>query len=167
MGDTEVGAALSLDRERPRFYSGNQTLRICVNHNNAMCLTAKCGAIKKLRASLRSFERRSTLGRRFVRFAVQPRQRGSVEVRSGYRPQSSSASRFTAGAFGFLILTQCGERPTRSLAGVPKFHNFCHLVLAARAFVGTLIISRFVRKDVNQQHACAALRTRWTSDHSG
>src|SRR6516162_3271497 len=27
------------------------------------------------------------------------------------RPQSSSASRFTAGAFGFLTLTQCGERP--------------------------------------------------------
>jgi hypothetical protein len=26
-------------------------------------------------------------------------------------PQSSSASRFTAGAFGFLTLTQCGERP--------------------------------------------------------
>jgi hypothetical protein len=25
--------------------------------------------------------------------------------------QSSSASRFTAGAFGFLTFTQCGERP--------------------------------------------------------
>src|SRR6516165_9105907 len=29
------------------------------------------------------------------------------------RPQSSSASRFTAGAFGFLTFTQCGERPDR------------------------------------------------------
>src|SRR5262249_51812743 len=29
------------------------------------------------------------------------------------RPQSSSASRLTAGAFGFLTLTQCGERPER------------------------------------------------------
>src|SRR5215831_20388138 len=29
------------------------------------------------------------------------------------RPQSSSASRFTAGAFGFLTLSQCGERPER------------------------------------------------------
>jgi hypothetical protein len=28
-------------------------------------------------------------------------------------PQSSSASRFTAGAFGFLTFTQCGERPER------------------------------------------------------
>jgi hypothetical protein len=28
-------------------------------------------------------------------------------------PQSSSASRFTAGAFGFLTLTQWGERPER------------------------------------------------------
>ena len=98
MGDTEVGAALSLDRERPRFYSGNQTLRICVNHNNAMCLTAKCGAIKMLRASLRSFERRRHWGEGLF---VSPSNRGSVEVRSGYRPQSSSASRFTAGALDF------------------------------------------------------------------
>jgi hypothetical protein len=30
-----------------------------------------------------------------------------------YFPQSSSASRFTAGAFGFLTLSQCGERPER------------------------------------------------------
>jgi hypothetical protein len=29
------------------------------------------------------------------------------------RPQSSSASRFTAGAAGFLTLSQCGERPER------------------------------------------------------
>jgi hypothetical protein len=29
------------------------------------------------------------------------------------RPQSSSASRFTAGAAGFLILNRCGERPER------------------------------------------------------
>jgi hypothetical protein len=29
------------------------------------------------------------------------------------RPQSSSASRFTADARGFLILSQCGERPER------------------------------------------------------
>jgi hypothetical protein len=30
-----------------------------------------------------------------------------------YRPQSSSASRFTAGAFGFLTLIQFGDRPRR------------------------------------------------------
>jgi len=30
-----------------------------------------------------------------------------------HRPQSSSASRFTAGAFGFLTLIQCLERPDR------------------------------------------------------
>jgi hypothetical protein len=29
------------------------------------------------------------------------------------RPQSSSASRFTAGAFGFLTFIQCGDRPER------------------------------------------------------
>src|SRR5262245_519665 len=29
------------------------------------------------------------------------------------QPQSSSASRFTAGCFGFLLLTQCRERPER------------------------------------------------------
>ena len=31
----------------------------------------------------------------------------------GHRPQSSSASRFTAGAAGFLLLIQSGERPER------------------------------------------------------
>ena len=30
-----------------------------------------------------------------------------------YRPQSSSASRLTAGACGFLTLSQLGERPER------------------------------------------------------
>ena len=30
-----------------------------------------------------------------------------------YLLQSSSASRFTAGALGFLLLIQCGERPKR------------------------------------------------------
>jgi ABC transporter substrate binding protein len=30
-----------------------------------------------------------------------------------HRRQSSSASRFTAGAFGFLLLIQCGDRPER------------------------------------------------------
>jgi hypothetical protein len=30
-----------------------------------------------------------------------------------HRPQSSSASRFTAGASGFFILSQSGERPER------------------------------------------------------
>jgi hypothetical protein len=32
---------------------------------------------------------------------------------SYYRPHSSSASRFTAAASGFFILTQSGERPER------------------------------------------------------
>ena len=31
----------------------------------------------------------------------------------GHRPHSSSASRFTAGAPGFLLLIQSGERPER------------------------------------------------------
>jgi hypothetical protein len=35
------------------------------------------------------------------------------EQEVGHRPQSSSASRFTAGASGFFILIQSGERPLR------------------------------------------------------
>jgi hypothetical protein len=34
-----------------------------------------------------------------------------------YRPQSSSASRFTAGASGFLTFTQCAERHAQPWAG--------------------------------------------------
>jgi hypothetical protein len=36
-----------------------------------------------------------------------------TSFRTILRPQFSSASRFTAGTFGFLTLTQCGERPER------------------------------------------------------
>jgi len=38
---------------------------------------------------------------------------GTLQDRVRYRPQSSSASRFTAGATGFFILSQSGERPER------------------------------------------------------
>jgi hypothetical protein len=42
---------------------------------------------------------------------------GNADIFSGYLTlgllQSSSASRFTAGAFGFFTFTQCGERPER------------------------------------------------------
>jgi hypothetical protein len=34
-----------------------------------------------------------------------------VRYRHFSLPQSSSASRFTAGAFAFFILSQCGKRP--------------------------------------------------------
>jgi hypothetical protein len=37
---------------------------------------------------------------------------------SDYRRQSSSASRFTAGAFGFLTYTQCGDAPLSSIKTV-------------------------------------------------
>jgi hypothetical protein len=41
----------------------------------------------------------------------------SLALRGGHRhfslPQSSSTSRFTAGASGFFILSQSGERPER------------------------------------------------------
>jgi hypothetical protein len=50
MGDTEIGAALSLDRERPRFYDGkdaNEMTQIVVNHNNAIWLTAGVRRNKK------------------------------------------------------------------------------------------------------------------------
>jgi hypothetical protein len=35
------------------------------------------------------------------------------EPNAARRPHSSSASRFTAGASGFLLLIQSGERPER------------------------------------------------------
>jgi hypothetical protein len=47
-----------------------------------------------------------------------------------HRPQSSSASRFTAGASGFFILSQSGERPERW--GEPLSHDhaiFEHVVV--------------------------------------
>jgi hypothetical protein len=44
-----------------------------------------------------------------VRYA----QRREQPAQPLHWPQSSSASRFTAGAFGFLLLIQCGERPER------------------------------------------------------
>src|SRR5262249_60696025 len=37
----------------------------------------------------------------------------SLLHRHRFLPQSSSASRFTAGCFGFLLLIQCRERPER------------------------------------------------------
>ena len=49
--------------------------------------------------------------------ALPERPLGRERHFSGYLalclPQSSSASRFTAGAFGFLTFTQCAERPER------------------------------------------------------
>jgi hypothetical protein len=49
--------------------------------------------------------------------ALPERPLGRERHFSGYLalclPQSSSASRFTAGAFGFLTLTQSGDRPER------------------------------------------------------
>jgi len=36
---------------------------------------------------------------------------------------------------------------------------------ATGAFVGALILSQPVGKDADQHHSCAALGTRWTSDH--
>jgi hypothetical protein len=44
-------------------------------------------------------------------------------TRNSYHPQSSSASRFTAGAFGFLTFSQCGERPDRLGGAKPLGDN--------------------------------------------
>src|SRR5262252_2418707 len=43
--------------------------------------------------------------------------------------------------------------------------NFCHLILATRAFVGALIMPRTIGKDLHQHHSRAAPATRRTSDH--
>jgi hypothetical protein len=42
-----------------------------------------------------------------------PRSYRDIKAVCHYRPQSSSASRFTAGASGFFDLSQSGERPER------------------------------------------------------
>jgi hypothetical protein len=46
-----------------------------------------------------------------VRTHVAERYRLERLLLLGHLPQSSSASRFTAGACGFFDFTQCGERP--------------------------------------------------------
>ena len=56
-----------------------------------------------------AFGAKRTSQQRFL-MSVFATKRTSV-ARQG--PQSSSAARFTAGAFGFLTVTQCGERPER------------------------------------------------------
>src|SRR5215469_409640 len=43
--------------------------------------------------------------------------------------------------------------------------NFCHLILATRAFVGALIMPRTIGKDLHQHHSRAAPATGRTSDH--
>src|SRR5215469_15558027 len=46
-------------------------------------------------------------------------------------PQSSSASRFTAGAFGFLIFTRCGDLPERQVEP-SRFEKACPRSQACR-----------------------------------
>jgi hypothetical protein len=41
------------------------------------------------------------------------RKANDLALATSHLAQSSSASRFTAGAFGFFILSQSGERPER------------------------------------------------------
>jgi hypothetical protein len=53
-----------------------------------------------------------------IPFAGRTAGRGALEEQRGHRrqrslPQSSSASRFTAGASAFFILSQSGDRPER------------------------------------------------------
>jgi hypothetical protein len=52
-------------------------------------------------------------GAEVARLELERASQSSTGEESCYRPQSSSASRFTAGASGFLNLSQSGERPDR------------------------------------------------------
>jgi hypothetical protein len=61
----------------------------------------------------------------------------------GYFPQSSSASRFTAGAFGFLTLIQCGDRPGRINRAEPLRHDAL-TSKAARFALSDLSVSRIM-----------------------
>src|SRR5262249_59696155 len=51
-------------------------------------------------------------GRNSLAFDTRCRTVGRIS-RGHHLPQSSSASRLTAGAAGFLLLTQCRDRPER------------------------------------------------------
>src|SRR4029077_19692739 len=56
-------------------------------------------------------------------------------------------------------------RPKSSSLACPlKLHDLRHLVLASRAFIDALIVTRSVRKDTDQYHSCAAFGTGGTSD---
>ena len=55
----------------------------------------------------------STFSKRTVHDGIAKRSAALDDPTTHYRPQSFSASRFTAGLFGFLILIQSGERPER------------------------------------------------------
>jgi hypothetical protein len=57
-------------------------------------------------------------------------------------------------------------KPLLSEFSAFKLKNLCHFVLAARAFIGTLITSPPAGKDMDQYHSCAAFGTRRTSDHA-
>jgi hypothetical protein len=63
--------------------------------------------------------RRTSRDRDSLRVVLSTAVLNSTRVRAGaihrrfFLPQSSSSSRFTAGAFAFFILSQSGERPER------------------------------------------------------
>jgi hypothetical protein len=96
-------------------YAANYHIGSLLELHPPKCVTIK----KRLRGD---GERNDRCGlcrnRRFDRYDwlvdLGRRSRKAVQVIAPfYRPQSSSASRFTAGAFGSLIFIQCGERPDR------------------------------------------------------
>ena len=48
------------------------------------------------------------------------------------------------------LLPMDSKRRAPALTGPLKFHDFCHLVLATRALIGALVVTRPVRKDADQ-----------------
>jgi hypothetical protein len=53
--------------------------------------------------------------------------------------QSSSASRFTAGCFGFLLFTQCRDRPERYDAFEPEPAGVAHSLSVSVSYKGALL----------------------------
>jgi len=109
------GHRLLFTLSRCNKYAANYHIGSLLELHPPKCVTIK----KRLRGD---GERNDRCGlcrnRRFDRYDwlvdLGRRSRKAVQVIAPfYRPQSSSASRFTAGAFGFLILIQCLERPDR------------------------------------------------------
>ena len=51
------------------------------------------------------------------------REAGDLALATSHLAQSSSASRFTAGAFAFFILSQSGDRPDTNAIGAFRFES--------------------------------------------
>src|SRR5271169_2736403 len=85
--------------------------------------------------------------------------RTSASVRIVITPGITSGRGSACDQFGRVtgLFTQLAQ-----LGGLPELNNFSDFVLAARAFICSLIVTRLVGKDANERHSRSASRTRGT-----